>query len=197
MTEASIDHNDVDAALRRCGSDWDAAQAHGLLCGLIVTLGTEGAVRWLNRVLSGTDPDDALAAECRSLLESLCQATWQQLAERQSEFELLLPLDAEDAAIRASAMGHWCEGFLHGLVSERGSMELRKRLAEEPLADVIRDLLEITRAGVADDDDEANEEAYTELTEYIRVAVQLAFEELTDLRTARNPVAAAVSDALH
>ena len=199
VTDASLDHNDVDAALRRCGSDWNAAQAHGLLCGLIAILGTDGGVRWLERVLpAGTDSDNALVAECRKMLETMFGATWQQLAERQSEFSLLLPPDTEDAAIRAGAMGHWCEGFLHGLVSERSSPELRKRLADEPLSDVIRDLLEISRAAVGeDDDDESNEAAYVELVEYIRVAVQLAYEELADLRTSRNPVAEAVSDALH
>jgi len=198
VTDASIDHDDVDAALRRCGSDWDAAQAHGLLCGLIAILGTDGAVRWLERLMPGAEPGNALVAECRKILEALFAATWQQLAERQSEFSLLLPSDAEDAGVRAGALGHWCEGFLHGLVSERSSPELRTRLAEEPLSDVIRDLLEISRAAVGEDDDEeANEAAYVELVEYIRVAVQLAYEELADLRTSRNPVAEAVSDALH
>lgn len=198
MTDVSTDHSEIEAALRRCASDWNAAQAHGLLCGLIVTLGTDGGVRWLDRILPDADPNDALAAECRELLESLFQLTWQQLAERQSEFTLLLPADSEDAARRAAAMGHWCEGFLHGLVSEKAPGELRKRLAEEPLSDLIKDLLEISRATVGEeDDDETTEGAYAELTEYIRVAVQLAFEELADLRTARNPVASAVSDVLH
>ena len=45
-------------------------------------------------------------------------------------------------------MGHWCEGFLHGLVSADHGDALRARLAEDPLADIIKDMLQITRAAV-------------------------------------------------
>ena len=65
----------------------------------------------------------------------------------------------------------------------------------EPLADIIRDLLQITRAAVDDDcDEESDEAAYTELVEFVRVAAQLAYEELADLR---RPAGDPASDALH
>ena len=44
-------------------------------------------------------------------------------------------------------------------------------------------MLQITRAAVDEDnDDETNEAAYVELVEYLRIAAQLAYEELADLR---------------
>ena len=44
-------------------------------------------------------------------------------------------------------------------------------------------MLEITRATVEDDSDDAsNEEAYVELVEYLRVAAQLTYEELAEFR---------------
>ena len=58
-------------------------------------------------------------------------------------------------------------------------------MAAEPLADIIRDMLQITRAAVGEESDaESNESAYAELYEYIRVAAQLAYEELSDIRHA-------------
>ena len=85
--------------------------------------------------------------------------------------------------MRAAALAHWCEGFLHGLVSANHGDALKERLAAEPLADIIRDMLEITRAAVGDDDDgESEEVAYTELVEYLRVAAQLTYEELAEFR---------------
>ena len=181
----SVDHNDLDAALRRCGSHWTAAQAHGLLCGRLSTAGTDGALPWRDQLFDGVNADNALRAECESVLESLLQSTWQQLAERQSEFELLLPDDSDDAGLRAQALGHWCEGFLHGLVSEKQNEALKSKLQNEPLSDMVRDMLEITRAGVGEEDDaEENESAYTEIVEYVRVAAQLAYEELADTRPA-------------
>ena len=179
----SVDHNDLDAALRRCGSHWSGAQAHGLLCGRLATAGTAAALPWRDQIFEGVDAANALRSECESMLDSLLQTTWQQLAERQSEFELLLPDDADDASLRAQALAHWSEGFLHGLVSEKQNEALTAKLQNEPLSDMIRDLLEITRASVdEEDDEEENELAYTEIVEYVRVAAQLAYEELADVR---------------
>lgn len=183
MAELTIGHDALDGALKRCGSSWNAGQTHGLLCSRLALDGADGASRWLAQVLAGTDPDAAASAECRALLEALCATTWQQLSERQSDFVLLLPDDDDPMVVRAKAMAQWCEGFLHGLVSEKHGEELRQRLASEPLADIIKDLVEITRATAGDEgDDEDTEKAFTELVEYLRVAAQLTYEELADFR---------------
>ena len=181
--ELTIDHNELDAALRRCGSTWNAGQTHGLLCSRLALAGAEGASRWLAQVLADTDPENTLRTECQAMLEALCTSTWQQLSERQSDFMLLLPDDDDSAQVRTEAMGQWCEGFLHGLVSEAHGDELRERLASDPLSDIIKDLLEITRASVGEEaDEQATDNAFAELVEYLRVAAQLTYEELAEFR---------------
>ncbi len=183
--DPQLDYESLDAALRRCGASWTAAQSHGLLAGRLAVAGYDGGSDWLQQVLEGVDANNALRKECENLLVATFELTYRQLAERLSEFEPVLPDDDCDTAARTSGLAQWCEGFLHGLVSAKHAERLKKRLAEEPLSDIIRDMLEITRAGVDDDaDDESNEEAYTELVEYIRVAAQLAYEELADIRNA-------------
>jgi len=194
-----IDHDELDAALRRSGSTWGGCQAHGLLCGRLAVHGSDGAISWRDQLLESLDPADALRAESEILLDEVFQQTWRQLAERQSELELLLPGDSDSAASRARGLAEWCEGFLHGLVSDNHNDAVRQRLGKEPLSDLIRDMLEITRATVGDDDEEATEAAYAELVEYIRVAAQLAYEELADTRN--SPLApdpsGSTSDTLH
>ena len=181
--EERIDHDTLDDLLKRCGANWNAAQAHGLLTGRLAIGGVQAAPAWLEQVLQGSDDNSALGQECRQMLDTLYQATYWQLTERLSEFVPLLPDDEAQAERRTVAMSHWCEGFLHGLVSAQHGDAVRDRLAAEPLADIIRDMLEITRAEIdADADEESNEAAYSELVEYLRVAAQLAYEELADLR---------------
>ncbi len=181
--DQKVAHDELDEALRRCGSSWDAAQAHGLLTGRLAIGGVAAAPGWLLQVLEDTDERDALRQECQRLLDELYQATFWQLSERLSDFVPLLPGDDVAPAHRTVAMAHWCEGFLHGLVSAEHEQALRERLAAEPLADIIRDMLQITQATVDDDSDaETNEAAYAEIHEYIRVAAQLAYEELSDIR---------------
>jgi len=196
--EQLIDHDALDGALRRCGATWDAAQSHGLLSGRLAIAGADAGFEWLAQVLEGTDTVDALRDECESMLSSLFEATLRQLSERLSEFAPLLPDDADSAATRATGLAHWCEGFLHGLVSAEHGDALKTRLAEQPLADIIKDMLQITRATVEhDSDDEDAEEAYTELVEYVRVAVQLAYEDLAGFRRQSDESCTAAPDALH
>lgn len=198
--ENPIDHNELDTALKRCDSDWNSAQAHGLLCGRLAVLGTDGAMMWIEQILGEQYSANSPEAECAQILDDLFQSTWRQLAERQSEFEPLLPDDDEEMAVRAASIGFWCEGFLHGMVSGKHAEALKKQLAKEPLAGLIKDMLEITRASFdVDEDEESSESAYTELVEYVRVAVQLAYEELAEIRTAggESAVSQAVSDSVH
>jgi uncharacterized protein len=183
--EQSIDYDELDAALRRCGSTWDVATVHGLLCSRLAAEGAAAGAGWLSQVLQDVDSNNALRHECEVLLDAVYGSSYRQLAERLSEFVLLLPDDSAAAADRATALAHWCEGFLHGLVSGQRNAAVRDRLAKEPLADLIKDMLEITRADAEDDGDgEDFEAAYAELVEYVRVAAQLAYEELADVRAA-------------
>jgi yecA family protein len=195
--EQTIDHEALDGALRRCGATWDASQTHGLLSGRLATAGAGAGFDWLEQILDGTDRADALRSECELMLGNLFGSTLRQLSERLSEFTPLLPDDEDSAAVRATALAHWCEGFLHGLVSAEHGEALKKRLAEEPLADIIKDMLQITRAAADDDIDDDIDEAFTELVEYVRVATQLAYEELANFRRPVDESNNAASDALH
>lgn len=198
--ETPIDHDLLGSLLRRCGASWDAAQSHGLLTGRLAIAGADSGFDWLSQVLEGTDANDALRGECEAMLGSLFETTCRQLDERQSEFEPLLPDDDDAAVARATGLAHWCEGFLHGLVSADHGDALKERLSTEPLADIIKDMLQITRAVAADEgDEEADENAYIELVEYLRVAAQLTYEELADLRDSSvgDDVAAPEPGVLH
>lgn len=183
--DEKVEYDALEDSLSRCGSNWNAAQAHGLLTGRLAILGPPAGPEWLLQVLDGVEEGNAYRTECQKLMDTLYQATFWQLSDRLSEFELLLPGDGDDVGLRTEALGHWSEGFLHGLVSSRHGDALRKRLAAEPLSDIIKDILQITRAGLDEESDqEENEAAFVELSEYLRVAAQLCYEELADLRNA-------------
>jgi uncharacterized protein len=187
----SVEHDELDDALRRCGAAWNAAQAHGFLSSRLAVQGQAAAATWFERVLEDSDPQSAACRECRQMLEDLFGASYSQLAERQSAFEPLLPDDAASAEARAEALAHWCEGFLHGLVSGPHPDDLKARLAREPLSEIIKDTLEITRATAqqedVDDSGETTERAWAELVEYLRVAAQLTYEELAAFRPPATP----------
>jgi uncharacterized protein YgfB (UPF0149 family) len=75
---------------------------------------------------------------------------------------------------------------------------LKQRLASDPLADIIRDMLQLTRAAADDDsEEETTEAAYVEIVEYVRVAVQLTYEELAEFRAPASASAPGASETLH
>ena len=185
--DEKVEYDTLEESLKRCGSNWNAAQTHGLLTGRLAIAGVPAGPEWMLQVLEGVEEDNALRTECQKHLDTLYQSTFWQLSERLSEFEPLLPDDDDDVAMRTTALAYWCEGFLHGLVSAKHGDALKERLAAEPLSDIIKDMLQITRAGLDDAfDEEENESAYVELTEYLRVAAQLCYEELADIRNPKS-----------
>lgn len=180
---SSIDHNQVDAVLRDAGSSWSAAQSHGLLCSRLAVLGRDAGGDWLAQILEGNQSLETLPAEDGELFDSLFAETYRSLAERQSEFVPLLPDDSEPMAVVATGLADWSEGFLHGLVTSVESETLKEKLAAEPISDIIKDLLELTRAEADEESDtEDNAQAIAELVEYLRVAAQLIYEELAEIR---------------
>ena len=172
-----IDHNEVDAALRQSGSSWTASQSHGLLCSKLSVAGIDGGMAWFNQIMEGSE---SAGGEITEMLESLFAETHRQLSERQSEFAPLLPDENEPLAMIAGGLAEWSEGFLHGLVSNVDNDSLKEKLAAEPVSDIIKDLLEITRAAV-DDVDDADDESLVELVEYLRFAVINLYVERTSL----------------
>jgi yecA family protein len=185
--DETVEYDNLEDVLKQCGASWGAAQTHGLLTGRLATVGVAAGPDWLLQVLEGVDERSAASIECRNLLDTLYQSTYWQLSERLSEFTPVLPDDDDDVTIRSVALAHWCEGFLHGLVSARHGDALKQRLGVEPLSDIIKDMLQITRAGPDHDNDaEENDSAYSELLEYLRVAAQLSYEELADLRDVKS-----------
>lgn len=197
--QPTVEHEDLDDALRRCGAGWDAAQSHGLLCGRLAVAGAGVGGQWLHEVLEGCAAHDSNRGECEAMLGALLESSVQQLSERQSGFQPLLPDDAAPAEQRAEALAHWCEGFLHGLVSGPHSQELKARLASEPVSDIIKDMLQITQATAGgEDSNETVEAAYADLVEYARTATQLVYEELAPWRSqAERATNGAPDDRVH
>lgn len=167
----------VNSALRRLGIATDAAENHGVLCGLLCARGPSAEPAWLDLVraeqTAGAEgPSDAAAWE---ELSRLYRATLGQLRDEGFAFTLLLPEDTQPLQLRAEAMTEWCQGFLYGLAA--GGVEDTEVLPEE-LREITEDIVEISRASADSDEGEPGEAAYAELIEYLRVGVILVFETL-------------------
>lgn len=177
-TSESTPYAALSAALKSAGFDQTAAEYHGALCGALC-IRAPAEVNPMT-VLDGADHDLAGA----SLLLAVRDATAKSLADTDGDIRLVLPDDDMPLSVRAPALGEWCEGYLFGLASS-GKLDLKKAAPE--VREVIADITEFTRAAFDDSGDEQiEEEAYTELVEYVRVGLQLIFMELSPGAQARS-----------
>ncbi len=180
---SDIRFKDFEDTLAAAGSLADAAEAHGSLCGALCSMSPYRMQDWVNEIL----PDGAaISDESSAMIEKVFTATASTFGEQGMEFEPLLPDDEQPLNGRANALALWCTGFLYGLGT--GHISDLEALGGD-VGEIVRDFTEISRAsGDEADSDESNEQAYTELVEFIRVAAQVVFEELLPLRRQAYPV---------
>jgi uncharacterized protein len=171
------DFDDVAAALATAGSTVHAAEAHGCLCGAICVRRDYALAEWLDEVL----PDGARADS--TVLEALKARSAAVLAGDEMLFQPLLPDDEQALADRVEALGAWCQGFLYGFGAAGTAGHAR---LPEGVNEVLADLAQISQAGVVGaESDEVEEDAYLELVEFLRAAVQLVYDELAALRASQ------------
>lgn len=162
----------LSRAIAACG----ASESHGTLCGAL-SVGADEDGTWLEHVLGEDATPGAAQEECRRLLTELRDTTRRELDGGALEFTPLLPDDSDGLQERTAALADWCQGYLYGLGLGGERLQL-ERLADEA-GEVLRDVGEIARAGLeAGEDSEEDENAYAEIVEYLRVGVQLVYEEL-------------------
>ena len=169
------DYAEIQRSLAHSHALAEPAEAHGQLAGALCAIVPYRMEDWLAEIL----PEACLANGADPVLQALYNATVTALSGGDMDFDILMPGDDRPIEERTQALTLWCTGFLYGLGTSAADPQ---RLPGE-LGEIVRDLTEITRADVdASDTQEANESALAELVEFVRVGVQLVFDELGPLR---------------
>jgi yecA family protein len=165
--------------LQAAGAESGAAEAHGLLCGMTCAGGRVAGSLWLTHLLGEDNTLSAAAQDCDAALANLKQDILRQFNDDALGFGLLLPHDDEPLALRTRALGHWCEGFLYGIAL--GGIREDAPLPNDT-AEILKDFYEISHAGFpSGGTGDADEAAYQEIVEYVRMCVLLVHEELRPL----------------
>lgn len=170
------DYDILDLALVDAGSVTEAAETHGIICGAACAPKPGG--EWLDVILDGCD-DPAASAGLTAQLRALFVATRGALEARDASFTLYLPDDTQEFGQRVAAVAGWCRGFLLGLTAA-GVEDLTALPGDA--AEIVADVGRIARLAPESEEGGDDEAALTEVEEYLRVAVQLVFEELAAVR---------------
>ena len=168
--------------LAGAGALGEASEYHGTLCGLCCGMPDAGPKAWVGRALAAADADEHTGRDARGALTEQGERLHAALAGGELEFAPVLPDDEAPLAERAGALARWCEGYLYGLaLADADALRTLAGDAREALAD----FAQIACASGAANGTESDETAYAELVEFVRVGVQLVYEELRRRRGQR------------
>ena len=166
----------VTEALRTAGVLGETSELHGQLCGLLCQMGRPAVAPWLADALNGATASIAGQETAADLLAEVAEASFGALQAADMSLGLLLPADETPLETRAENLSYWCQGFIYGLSVGSGDPKMP---GDEVIREILEDFSEITRAAFAETETaEEAETAYAELVEYVRVSVQLVFEEM-------------------
>ncbi len=172
MTGFTPEHARLERLLRAAGAEESAAEAHGMLCGMLCA----GLDRWRPHLLADAQEGDLLAQEASQELERLWQLADRELRERRMPVRLVLPDEERPVAERATALRDWSQGFLYGFGLGGGQ---KAELMRGEAGEALRDFGEIARMDLEEfGDDEEAEEALMQLAEYLWVAAALIWNEV-------------------
>ncbi|MFL6551169.1 MAG: UPF0149 family protein [Povalibacter sp.] len=170
---------EIVEVMRSAGSTVPASEGHGCLCGALCVSADYRLERWLEELVE-LDETAPIPPDLMQSMHTLYQDTVAALRGDQMDFEPFLPDDSVTLEQRATAISQWCQGFLYGFGTTRA---IQAGQMPKSVDEILIDFTNIGRAEAqSGEDSEEDEEAYTQVVEYIRAAVQLIHDELEDLR---------------
>lgn len=189
-SNTTIAYDALRDSLLHAGAVLSLAELHGGICGALCASGPLAARTWIEEGLAAdVAPEDAEAV--RGALHHLIDASAAMLVGTELDFEPLLPVDSAPLDEQVAALAAWCHGFLGGLgfaapdLNVSAAQNADEKSSAAQVAEVCADFVEITRAGLTEEEADAADQAgfaLAELREYVRVGAQLVYEELTPRR---------------
>jgi len=172
-------YKDLNKALSQTTLKLHPSELHGLICGILCgDLNTHSA--WETFKISSQEIVQT------QILKDVFDVSALELNEWLFDFQLILPLDAEELPIRAEALTLWAQGFLTGL------KHVHVQIVDRPPSDMteaIHDLIEIAKMNYEEViSSEEDETAYVELVEYVRMAVILIYQDMRDQNNTKQPM---------
>lgn len=175
MSEIPLNYERVERQLASADIELGAAEVHGVLCGLLCSGYEDAQACWYGELFTANSDGDLLEQECRASLDQLGRETEDAIGGPGLGFTPFLPDDTVSLRQRATAVSEWCQGFLYG-VGLTG-VAPGQQLSDET-SEALNDFAEISRMDTQSlEESEEEEDALTEIIEFLWVAAMLVYGE--------------------
>jgi yecA family protein len=165
----------INTILSKSNTELTAAEAHGIATGMLCADDNVEGAQWIAELFRNANP---VIDEQKNLLIRLFEETRRLLGSDGFEFELFLPEEDTPLSEQVEALKKWCQGFLFGVGTSSSTPETDW---PDDVREILKDITEFTKLDtqVSGDDDE---NAFTEITEYLRSVVVLLRDDLKDIK---------------
>lgn len=184
LTQSTTTNNKLDFASAQANITTDnikahASEIHGVLTGLICAGFPFEDHNYLTMVNDLFNNGEGFPDNVKSTIKQMFSELWTDILDDAYSFQLMLPDDDDSIIERGHALGVWVQGFNLGF----GLQQKDSPVVSEEVKEVLTDFAEIANLSDEMEEDEATEQAYFEINEYVRISALLCFSELASLPT--------------
>lgn len=174
MPESTVSFEQFSNALNQHKIVVDAAEIHGIICGMLAGGMTVDDQSWLEALADVVNQGDAFSTEIKSNLVQIYNQICQQFIEPDFALVMYLPDDAAPINERGQALMQWVQGFLLGFGLHQADLSK----CSDEVKEAVEDFSQIARMDEQMPEDEESEKALYEVIEYVRISAMLCFNEL-------------------
>lgn len=175
MTQSNkLDFASAQATITTENVKAHASEIHGVLTGLICAgfpFEDHSFVTMLNDLFNN---GEGLPERMKASVKQMFSELWTDILDEGYSFQLMLPDDDESIVERGHALSVWVQGFNLGF----GLQQKDSPVISEEVKEVLTDFAEIANLSDEIEEDEATEQAFFEINEYVRISALLCFSEL-------------------
>ena len=172
--QQSLTFANAQAALGGENFQAHASEIHGFLTGIICSgfaFEDEGYLKSINDFFNN---GETLSKSLKEILKQVYGEIWQTVLDDSFTYNLMLPDDDESLIERGTALSVWVQGFNLGF----GLQNKNNIKMSDDVTEIIKDFSDIANLSNELEEDEETEQAYFEISEYVRISSLLCFAEL-------------------
>ncbi|UAA39851.1 UPF0149 family protein [Paraneptunicella aestuarii] len=174
MKNSEVNYEAVSALLHRHNVLSDAAEVHGILCGMLSGGMDPDNTQWQEALCDYINAGEPLPGEINEAVEAMLSQLLLQL--RSEDFSMVMCLPDEEAPIeeRGQAVIAWVQGFLLGF----GVQKQELLSCSEDVKEALKDFSDIIQMDADMPETDESEQALYEVMEYVRISALLCYSEL-------------------
>lgn len=172
--DKQIDYDSVTNVLFQHSVNTDAAEVHGIMCGMLCGGMSLTDQKWQTVMADTTNQGEPFPQPVTFKLEMLYTQTCEQLLEGEFSLQMMLPDEQAPINDRGLALRNWVQGFMLGFgLHQQDLMQCSADIKE-----ALQDFSDISRMEEPMEEDDDSERALNEVLEYVKISALLCFSEL-------------------